>query len=115
MKTIFRTQQMKNFTTLPNDMLRRTDLSWGARGMLASILTHTEEWNVNRDWLNQQSSKDGLQRTRNMMHELESAGYAVCYRYRNPETKAITRAVWTFHDAPVPEKDRSHVTEKHSL
>lgn len=61
-------------TAILNAALRDDRLTWKARGLLAFILTHPDNWTINLDWLTRQGP-DGATATRSAMKELEQAGY----------------------------------------
>lgn len=108
MKTIYKTRLTANFTTLPNAMLRDKSLSFRARGVLAMVLSNSEEWEVTQAWLREQGT-EGEQAIQKSVRELEMAGYAVFAEERN-EAGKFKCAVWTFHDSPVTESLRTKAT-----
>lgn len=110
MKTIFRTKLTRDFTVLPNELLRDRTLSFKARGIIAMVLSNKDEWVVHHTWLQEQGS-EGREAVAGGMHELERAGYAVFAEQRGEDGK-IAAGVWTFYDVPLPEDDRSSRTGK---
>ena len=98
MKTIFRSCLKEKFTVIPNAMLRDSSLSFRARGLLAMILTNTEDWVVSSDRLQQSSPKEGRDSIRTTLEELRQAGYAV-FSKQHTETGTFN-SVWTFYDKP---------------
>lgn len=111
MSTIFRTKQLANFTVFPNSLLRDTSLSIAARGALAMILTHSEEWVVTRSWLEEQTGLS-VEGTRKVMLELEAAGHAR-YEIAKGEDGRVKGCVWTFYMDKLPEGERSNPSNRH--
>ena len=47
-KTEFvRVEKTKNYTVIHNQFLKRKDLSWKAKGILAYVLSLPDDWNIN--------------------------------------------------------------------
>lgn len=98
MKYINKSPLNKDFTILPNKMLRDSLLSYKARGILAMILTNREEWEVYQTWI-EEGGLEGREAIRGAMNELEGAGYA----HYSPKVKVNGRfsgSSWTFYDSP---------------
>lgn len=110
MKTIFRSACKSHFVQLPNQMLRDNSISLRARGLLAMVLTHQEEWVITKSWITEQV-KEGKQAVASTFRELERSGYAVMHEDRSEVGKIVSRT-WTFHDSPVPEPERSQATNR---
>lgn len=62
------------FTQVPNAILRRTDLSWKAKGLIAYLLSLDEEWTVYKSDLKNRST-DGYDSMISGFEELVNAGY----------------------------------------
>jgi len=73
---IFRVQKRTQYVQIPNSTLREAALSFAARGLLAAMLTHSDEWEFNMKHL-QSLSPDSEYRIREAMRELIAAGYVV--------------------------------------
>jgi len=73
-QTIFRIHKNKDFTILPNVTLQDENLTWGARGLLAFLLSLPDDWTVYNKHL-YKSSPAGRVATDRIMKELISAGY----------------------------------------
>lgn len=64
-----------NFTTISNDLLHDSRLSWKAKGILIYLLSKPQGWVVREnDMYNQ--SVDGYDSIRNGIRELKATGYA---------------------------------------
>lgn len=109
MKTIFRSSHRDHFTLLPNALLRDNRLHLKTRGLLALALSYSEEWVVTKKWIEEQVP-EGKDAVRKCFRQLEEFGYAVLVETRNAVGQ-IDKRIWTFHDAPVPEKQRSNSTK----
>jgi hypothetical protein len=93
-KTIHRRKLSRDYTALPNAMLRDPSLSNGAKGLLAMMLSHAEDWTATLKWLGTQSN-DGRKAIRSQLKELEAAGYVIhsIERQNNRFT-----SIWIWHD-----------------
>lgn len=91
----------RDFTQLENCLLRNTTLSYRALGVLCESLSHSDEWEVTRDWLANRR-KEGREAISAAMQELESQGYALFICERN-ETGKIVSVGWCFHEEPIPD------------
>jgi hypothetical protein len=63
-----------HFTQIPNAWLRDERLSFKARGLLASLLSHTPEWSLTIEWL-AAHNPEGREALRSAVAELELHGY----------------------------------------
>ena len=77
-------------------MLRDSRLSFKARGLLAMVLSNTEDWVVSADRL--ATEKDGRDSIRNGLRELKELGYAVYSKQHTPDGKF--NSLWSFYDVP---------------
>lgn len=64
----------KNFTVIDNGIFKDDQLSWKAKGLLATMLSRPSTWNFSIAGLRQMSS-DGDTVVRNALRELEQNGY----------------------------------------
>ena len=64
----------EQFTQVPNSWLRDPNLSLGARGLLAQLLSHKPGWTISLQSL-ASANNCGLDRVRNHVNELTEAGY----------------------------------------
>jgi hypothetical protein len=63
-----------HFTQIPNAWLRDERLSFKARGLLSSILSHSPEWSLTIEWL-ASHNPEGKEAIRSAVAELELHGY----------------------------------------
>ena len=99
MKTIFRTVKVCKYTQISNEMLRNPKLSLKAKGMLAMILTHSDEWVVTKSWL-EGICLEGRDSIRSALEELQAAGYACYDGQEKDENGQFSRSSWTFFEEP---------------
>lgn len=87
------------FAQISNTTLRDKRLSFKARGLLAMVLSHSGEWDAPRDWLVDQSHKDGREAVQSALNELTLLGYRTVSKERLPD--GTFRTVVDWHQTPV--------------
>lgn len=107
-RRIFRVVNEVGFSQIPNDLLRDKRLSYGARGVMAMILSNKDEWEAHRSYLLKLSDMDKPNRIKGYIKELESLGYAHYCVVGGGKQRFVT--VWTFYSIPLPEESRSNKT-----
>lgn len=86
MSGIFRVQERRrDFATIKNEPLNDKRLTFGARGLLAYLLSKPDHWEVRMPDL-LAASPAGLTAIRAMLRELEDAGYLVRVRHQDSVT-----------------------------
>lgn len=73
---------VSNYTIISNGVLRNSELSFRARGILASILSRPDNWRTTADSLARES-KEGRTAILTSLKELENAGYLVRRKWQN--------------------------------
>lgn len=63
-----------HFTIVSNDWIRDESLTWGARGLLTWLASHTDDFNITEDVI-VESGPSGRDAVRTMLQALEEAGY----------------------------------------
>ncbi len=96
---ILKRRVRRDFTVLPNDLIRDRRLSWKAVGLLSYILSLPDDFRLYLDYLSKQK-KDGRHSTRAGLKELELAGYLTIRRERG-ELGKYTKVIWEVTDSPV--------------
>jgi len=98
---IVRVEHNKDHTyvVLSKELTEDARLSYGARGMMAYLLSKPDTWHVRMTDL-ESKSRDGRQRVRSLMHELEEAGYIRRSQVRDKAARWQT--VTTVYEEPQP-------------
>lgn len=74
-KTVFcRVEKNKNYSVINNEFLKRDDLSWKAKGILAYVLSLPNDWIINIDEVMNHAT-EGKAAFRSGWNELVEAGY----------------------------------------
>lgn len=85
------------FAQIANAMLRDKRLSFKARGILAMVLSHAEEWDAQRDWIENQSDHDGRAAVQSALNELTKFGYRRVGKEQQADGTFRTVVLW-FHE-----------------
>lgn len=89
-KTEFiRVEKTSNYTVIHNQFLKRKDLSWKAKGILAYVLSLPDDWNINLKEIIKHAT-DGEKSFRSGWKELKEAGYVSRHPIRESKTKKIS-------------------------
>jgi hypothetical protein len=89
----------KNFTQVPNDLLRNPDISFKAKGLLCLLLSNKEGWYSYITSI-QQMTREGVDAIRSGIAELEKFGYLLRIQYRDKRTKVKRGSFWAYTDMP---------------
>lgn len=79
---IYKSNNRENFTIINNEILRRKDVSWKAKGILAYIMQLPSDWEIYLEEL-QNNATDGRDSFRSGWKELQEAGYVRRYPVRD--------------------------------
>lgn len=95
---IIRRRVQRDFTILPNDVVRDPRLSWKALGLLVYVLSLPDDFRLHLKYLANQkpTGRDG---TRAGLKELEQAGYLTIRRERR--AGRFAQVIWDITDAPI--------------
>ncbi|WP_125738016.1 hypothetical protein [Amycolatopsis sp. WAC 04197] len=88
------------FATVPEQLLRDTSISFGAKGLYAFIATLPSSAPLTINYLAEQSPA-GPHKTRTLYHELQETGWLSVERWR--DEKGQWRQRWALLDTPRPE------------
>lgn len=88
----------RQYAAIPNAAMRDETLSIGARGLLALLMTYSDEWVFKVDHL-QRVAKCGRDAMRSMLKELHAAGYVVREAIRREDNK-LAGTQWLIVDDP---------------
>ena len=86
---VIRAKQTKNFTQISNSVLRKKELSLKARGLLAYMLSFSDEWDFSVSHIVRESG-EREKSVRAALSELEAAGYVRHSPIRSEEGKFVT-------------------------
>ena len=91
----------KNFTQIPNDLLRNPCISGKAKTIfcLLHMLSNQEE-HTNYITFLKQAMKEGKEAIRSGLKELEQNGHLICIHYRDKKTKIRIGSFWIYTDFP---------------
>ena len=101
--TIIRSPKDKDnpYTMIRKECLDDKRLSWGARGLLAHLLSKPDNWSINRDNLTHQAP-NGENSVKSILKELRDYGYLVRNKYRDQDG---TFQYWSeLHEVPLMDK-----------
>lgn len=91
-------KKTKGFTTILNAPFQRNDLSWKAKGLLAYLLTCSEDWVIFKKDLKNRST-DGYDSTVTAFSELENAGYIDVIE--NRDNGLFSSPTYIVHESPI--------------
>ena len=114
--SILRKRSKEGWTTINNDLLSDTSLSWEAIGIACHLLSKPNDWVIRMTYL-VSVGKDGEKAVRNAMQELAAAGYLMRYREQDQTGKLQTVTIIADHPAFINEgtpQDRINGYAKHA-
>jgi len=94
-------KQENGFTIIRNDVLRDSELSFRARGVLAFILSHTDNWRTDAESI-ARAAKEGRQAIQTALKELRAAGYIEQVKSQDKATGRWSTETFVY-DAPKTE------------
>lgn len=111
---IIRAKRDKNFSIFDNKLLRDSEISFKARGLLTYMLSMPDNWKFYVSELATHSKKEGESAIRSAIEELEKAGYMKRVRQRG-EKGRFSSVDWYVYDEPKfsPHSDFPHVDKPH--
>lgn len=89
----------KNFTRIPNELLRNKNLSYKAKGLISLLLSNKDGWHSYLSVL-ESMGNDGISAVKTGLQELEKEGYLLRIRYRDKEKKRVRGSFWIYTDKP---------------
>jgi len=89
----------KEYTTIPNGLLRNPEISGKAKALLCLLLSNKEGWKSCLSGISKMM-KEGSDAITSGIHELEGYGYLIRVRYRDKKTKAWKGSFWAYTDEP---------------
>ncbi len=109
---IIKRQNRTNYTTLSNEVVEDSRLSYEALGLLTYLLSRPEDWEVHIDQLRART-KIGRDKLYRIVGELQDAGYMKHERERS--RGVVTGGRWIVREAPKLERDSTRKTESDLL
>ena len=83
---IYRSSKHTNYSVINNEVLRREDLSWKAKGIMCYVLSLPDDWEIYLEELEKHAT-DGRDSFRSGWRELINKGYVVTYQDRGESGK----------------------------
>lgn len=96
---VLRQSHVRNFTTLPNELLQDQRLSCRDRGLLVWMLSKPPDWSFSKKSIEAELAKDGESSIQAGMKNLQKAGYLKIDRKRQERGK-LSASIWTVFDCP---------------
>lgn len=107
---IHRSEHKAQYAIIENALLRDRGLSLSARGLLAFMLTYSEEWNWNFEALAEQAGATKYE-IRQTLKELQAAGYV---RINQTKTKGGKFAACSYEVFEKPRAELPHAEKPHT-
>lgn len=96
---VLRQSHVRNFTTLPNELLQDQRLSCRDRGLLVWMLSKPPDWSFSKKSIEAELARDGESSIQAGVKNLQKAGYLKIDRKRQERGK-LSVVVWTVFDCP---------------
>ena len=96
---VLRQSHVRNFTTLPNELLQDQRLSCRDRGLLVWMLSKPPDWSFSKKSIEAELANDGESSIQAGMKRLQKAGYLRIERKRQERGK-LSASIWTVFDCP---------------
>ena len=89
----------KEFTQIPNELLRNPEISGKSKSLLCLLLSNKEGWKSYITSI-KRMMKEGEDAIRSGVSELEEHGYLLRIKYRDKKTKVWRGSFWAYTDIP---------------
>lgn len=99
MHTIFLRKETREYTKLPNELLRRRGMSGLAKAILFMMLSHKDGWKMTMAQI-EQCFTEGHKAVVNAIHELELSGHAKMERIYDHKLKRPNGVKWSWFSNP---------------
>ncbi len=103
-----------HFTQIPNDWLRDSRISLGAKGLLAQLLSHAPGWRISQESLGH-SNGVGRDAIRTLINELLDAGYLMRSEERERTEKGYLGGYTYTTQDPTAEPTQDYPTQDNPL
>jgi len=87
------------YAQINRSLLQNTKLTWGARGLLAYLLSLPDDWKISMVHLVTQAP-EGKDAVRSLFRILESEGYATREKFADPIFPGLVRERWIISEEP---------------
>ncbi len=87
------------FVRIQNDTIRDTNLSWEATGMLAWLLSHSDNFKISQERL-QRVKTNGGSSTKRIILELRQKGYLHFVTLTKDDDGSFTGSIWDIFETP---------------
>lgn len=108
----FRVHKNANYTVMSNHHLRDKEISLKAKGLLSVMLSLPDDWDYSINGL-AAISKEGTKAIRNILQELEEAGYLT--RTRKQGTGGRFEYDYDIYEHPQPRTQAPHTPKGHTV
>lgn len=96
---IIRAKHKENFTQILNEVLVNRNLSYGAKGLMAYVLTHYDKWSfAGENYF--VTEKDKLSKIKGYLKELKDYGYLKRYQEK-ASNGSFGKVVYIFYESPI--------------
>jgi hypothetical protein len=99
---VIRDEHKNNFTQISNSLLNDENISYGARGLLASALTNCEGWNFRGEEYFT-TANDKKAKVKSYLKELIKHGYLIRYQEKNDKGN-FGKMIYIFKESPKLDK-----------
>ena len=110
-KTNFEKEKIP-FTQVANSILNDKNLSWEAKGLFGYLYSKPENWNFSSERISS-DSKNGIDKTKTTLKELEDNGYLI--RKRKGDGRMIYRLYFKKPKVDFATKGKSHCGKIHQI
>jgi len=110
---IIRQRREKNYSIISNEILDDQRISFKARGLLAYMLSKSDDWKFYVDELANHSEKDGKKAVQSALKEIENAGYLKRIKQRDKQGH-FSEQDWQLLDIPTfsPQPQKRQTAER---
>jgi hypothetical protein len=91
---------IKDYTQVPNELLRNPKISLKAKALLSLLLSNKEGWVSYVSEIVENKTLEGREAINTGFKELEEHGYILKFRYRDIQSKKWIGSFWAYTDIP---------------
>ena len=100
-QTVFRSSHKRNYTVIGNELIKNSELTWKAKGIIIYLLSKPEDWVTRLDDIVKHST-DGRAAVLSGLKELKQKGYLEKVRITDPKTGQVSHWETIVHEHPTP-------------